>query len=244
MEERCHLQTHAPLSVCKPPSGRRRVRGEPSVCPQPPPTHPLEENPSVAVGVASRCRDLALSPPRAGACGGASSGPRPVSVCPVCLTSPIVVPVPTACCAFPPELCPHHHDCEGRGALRLSRPGLPYQPAASMLCPGHGHTQQVVGVQASRAPGTGWRAGPLTAGRPPRAPGKPLALPEACALPSVLELVGRREPTGMGEGRSPCCEQQRHLPHEGPDGLRPLLPQHPHFRAFLTWLLETTNPNN
>lgn len=81
--QHCRHGTHTPLSVCKPPSGRRRVRGDP-VSVSPPARTP------VALSVESRtCRDLVLSSPCSGSCRGPSPRTHPVSVCHTCPAPPV-----------------------------------------------------------------------------------------------------------------------------------------------------------
>lgn len=91
--------THAPLSVCKLPSGRRRVRGEPeSVCsPRP---HALRGTPSVAVGVASLCAVTPCCVPRA----GPAPGHGPVQSVASASRFPSVSP---SVSRISPETCPH-----------------------------------------------------------------------------------------------------------------------------------------
>lgn len=112
-------RTHAPLSVCKPPSGRRRVRGEP--CLSPAPTHPVGD-PSVAVSVVSTmCGDFVLSSPCLGSRQEAwAPGHVPFQSVPSASLLPSVVPPNMFCIPPHPDLCLRHHDCEALGTRAVT----------------------------------------------------------------------------------------------------------------------------
>lgn len=199
--------THTPLSVCKLPSGRRRVRGDRCL------SHPLHAHLWPSASSLKRAVTLYCLLPARGPVGGPAPGLFPFqSVTPA---PPLPSVVPQRVLRLP-KSCLHHRNC-----------GDP-APCHSWACLGRGGRQPpwlLARTQASRVPGPlsalcrGWRLPPPFSSRKPPHP----ALQEACStcagrLPlSWGQLQGHAAPRpcprpAWRRRTQPLCREQLHQP--------------------------------